>query len=87
MNQLEEANRTVTCVLKLDTVARIRKDVIKDFLEKSDKKYHRIFGAVTRFAKVVDKSLTKFKDALLPLAGNLRDLSRQKPEKSWIPCA
>jgi hypothetical protein len=27
-----------------------------------------------------DESLTKFKDALLPLAGNLRDLSSSKPE-------
>jgi hypothetical protein len=80
MNRLEEANRTVNRVFKLDTAARIRKDVIKDFLEKGDKNYHRIFGAVTKFAKDVNKSLTKFKHALLPLASNLRALSSQKPE-------
>jgi hypothetical protein len=50
-------------------------------LEKADKNYHPIFGAVIKFAKDVDKSLTKFKDALLPMADNLRDLSSRKPER------
>jgi hypothetical protein len=83
VNRLEEANRKVTWVFKLDTAARIRKDVIEDFLEKGGRNYHCIFGAVTKFAKDVDKSLTEFKDALWPMAGNLRDLSSQKPERRF----
>jgi hypothetical protein len=76
LKRLKEAHR----VFKLDTAAKIRKDVIKDFLEKGDKNYHRIFGVVAKFAKDVDKFLTKFKDALLPLSCSLRELSSQKPE-------
>jgi hypothetical protein len=49
-------------------------------LGEGDKNNHHIFGAVVKFAKDVDKSLTEFKDALLALSCNLRELSSQKPE-------
>jgi hypothetical protein len=80
VNHLEKANWIVNRVFKLDTTVRIQKDVIKDFSGEGDKNYHCIFDAVTKFAKDVDKSFTKFKDALLPLASNLRALSSLKPE-------
>jgi hypothetical protein len=67
INRLVEANRTVNQVFKLDTTANLRKDVIKEFFVKGDKNYHCIFGAISKFAKDVDKSLSEFRDVLMPL--------------------
>jgi hypothetical protein len=67
MNRLEQANRTVIRIFKLDREEEIWKNLIKDFLEKGDKKYRPIFGAITKLFKNIDQSLTKFTNAIQPM--------------------
>jgi hypothetical protein len=80
VNWLVEANRTVNQVFKLNTTTKIRKDVIEEFFKKGDKSCHCIFDVVSKFTKDVDKLLSKFKDALLPLTYIMKELCSRESE-------
>jgi uncharacterized protein (DUF4415 family) len=80
LSQLEKANRTVKKVFKLDTTSKIRKDVIKEFFEKGKKNYTRIFDSISKFAADVDKYLSEFASALMPLKYTMKELRNWRSE-------
>jgi hypothetical protein len=77
LSQLEEANLTVKKLAKFDVASRIRKDTIKEFLEKGDTNYTRIFDTLSKFESDIDESLSDFSCALLPMKYTMEELSKE----------
>jgi hypothetical protein len=84
MNPLEEENRIVIQIFKLDRKEEIQKNVIKEFFKKGDKAYWPIFGVIIKFFKDIDQSLTKFTDAILPVSNFLKNLKAWKLEQRIV---
>jgi hypothetical protein len=83
INHLEEANWTFIRIFELNRDKEIWKNVIKEFLE-MDKAYRPIFGAITKFSKDIDQSLTKFTDPFLPMSNFLKNMEARKPEGRMV---
>jgi hypothetical protein len=83
LSRLEEANMTVKKLFKLDAASRIRKDTIKEFFEKGNKTYTRIFDTISNFASDVDESLSDFSSALLSMRHAMQELSKELRNRDW----
>jgi hypothetical protein len=77
LSPLEGANLTVKKLAKFDAPSRVRKDTIKEYLEKGDSNYTRIFNTLSKFASDIDDSLSEFSNALQSMRYVMEELSKE----------
>jgi hypothetical protein len=77
LSRLEEANLTVKKLAKFDAPSRVRKNTIKEYLEKGDSNYTRIFNTLSKFASDIDESLSEFSSALQSMRYVMEELSKE----------
>jgi hypothetical protein len=82
LSRLEEANLTVKMMAKFVALARIRIDSIKKFFKKGDTNYKRIFDILSKFAADVEKALSDFSSALIPIKRVMHGGLKQGAKKS-----